>query len=810
PWFPKLIERQIWRILPEEMRLEHRRDQYGVSLLRVEQEHRAVQLRKAFRYWSLTQVRQCFFRWDNFSYKRRIKRRGAEHFRIKQLHCGLKALLEHRNRQLWMHTRIEQARQQYHKKLLVTVLLDWVFYWASWQQLYFSATQRSLNGLPSRLLRPTYFAWIKYTQVTKEMKRNRHNICIKKILEARDKLKKRVYEQWKYYVEIQRRNRQASAQQEAMVARSIELARVECEVSQMQFEDELAQHVLLDEKREIERRRAELFKFQTENIKKLRKEREIIAYRTGKKKAHQERIDAANDAAWKEIERTAIAKTRELAKAWLNTAEGKVKLNELATYVYETDPATVVANLKVDPMYANVPNCAWVCRMEVFRNKTTPPKAYYMHLEDLNKILCVNLTMKDCETICREQFIQTKVNKALATLAVKGVEEKLRFLQERSAKTIQMLFRCRQAKKYVRSLQRSVVMRRIDPSTGAVVYFNTMSRETSWTPPRLIGSAENTLPMESLTWVRRMNDEGDMFYINQETLETSWTPPNHFIMCHKCKINFVTQRHVESGERYCVSCFAECIFLEREEAKKKSSARPVPDPRKCWTKVVVQAAKCSVCKTNVAVLLCHECLGDTTCQRCFNALHSNAKLRHHTKQESLVYVQSPKETTPADPRLCNSLEVAVGVLLSLRSLSLFISSDKSIALSSFASQLIFDAISSDPFDLSLVAFEEENDWVIQTRLSVTRRPTALSSFLKFGCQVHTMLRRCVPRIPATAISRLNASQAVVMPKADEPLVVVDNFVPLPEGLAETKAQDAKQNDDRNVDIWAVVFGKPEI
>ncbi|OQR94101.1 hypothetical protein ACHHYP_01817 [Achlya hypogyna] len=80
-----------------------------------------------------------------------------------------------------------------------------------------------------------------------------------------------------------------------------------------------------------------------------------------------------------------------------------------------------------------------------------------------------------------------------------------------------------------------------------------------------------------------------------------------------------------------------------------------------------------------------------------------------------------------------------------------------------------------------------------------------------------MLRRCVPRIPPTALSRLNASQAVVRPAAiEEPLVVLEPFVPLPEGLAESPkeepvvaAADAKK-DDRNIDIWAVVFGKPEI
>ncbi|KAF0711967.1 Aste57867_4950 [Aphanomyces stellatus] len=140
--------------------------------------------------------------------------------------------------------------------------------------------------------------------------------------------------------------------------------------------------------------------------------------------------------------------------------------------------------------------------------------------------------------------------------------------------------------------------------------------------------------------------------MEQTTAETSWTPPNHYIRCTKCRLNFCTQRQTATGERFCVSCYAEMAHVEREEmraarrAAKAAGQDPnvvVPEQGKLWTRIAVVAAKCCVCKAKSAEHLCRECGGDTTCGRCFAAVHKNPKFKHHTNHESLVYADTAVE-----------------------------------------------------------------------------------------------------------------------------------------------------------------------
>ncbi|KAF0688730.1 hypothetical protein As57867_019617, partial [Aphanomyces stellatus] len=62
--------------------------------------------------------------------------------------------------------------------------------------------------------------------------------------------------------------------------------------------------------------------------------------------------------------------------------------------------------------------------------------------------------MKWCTTIASEQLIQKRINAMKVSLAARGEEERMKYVRIQSAKRIQMLFRCRQARKYVRSLLR--------------------------------------------------------------------------------------------------------------------------------------------------------------------------------------------------------------------------------------------------------------------------------------------------------------------------------------------------------------------
>ncbi|RHY35454.1 hypothetical protein DYB32_000107 [Aphanomyces invadans] len=455
---------------------------------------------------------------------------------------------------------------------------------------------------------------------------------------------------WRYFVELQKLDRMSQQRQDDMVAASVEFERYQHECLCMDREDGLAAQMRADEAAEVERARKAVFREQSRQVFQVRKIKKQEEARTALKKKREEAQSKLAEAAWIDIEQMAVAKARTSAEDWLRTPQGQTELQAAATYIYEDPPANVSKMLQNDPTYSNVPDCAWL-------------QAYFYHSERLEKVLCDELTMKAALAIASEQLIQLRINTMKVQLAQRGEEEKTKFQRNAAAKRIQMLFRCRQAKKYVRSLlrysnpttspmprgalnycRRPLVMKRIDAATGRLVYFNIQERTTSYAPPRLMGAAEGTLPVESSTWVRRVDGaSGEQFYMDMTTGETSWMPPNYYVMCTQCKMNFCTSRSTATGERFCVSCYAELAKLQRQADKAANVAGDgivqgaAGTASKPWTRIAVVPAKCCVCKVNNGEVLCHECHGDTTCSRCFTVLHKNPKLKTHTKHESLVY-----------------------------------------------------------------------------------------------------------------------------------------------------------------------------
>ncbi|RHY93436.1 hypothetical protein DYB35_000111 [Aphanomyces astaci] len=412
---------------------------------------------------------------------------------------------------------------------------------------------------------------------------------------------------------------------------------------------------------DMERARKAMFREQARQVYEVRKVKKQEEARTALKKEREHAKAQLAQAAWTDIEQMAVAKARAAAEEWLQSPQGKrsiycmyisghfncvsgqVELHAAATDIYEDPPTNVAKMLQTDSTYSNVRDCVWVCRLENIggRHAKVVIIAYFYHTQRLEKVLCDDLTMKSSVMIASEHLIQARINAMKAQLAQRGQEEQVKFKRNAAAKRIQMLFRCRQARKYVRSLLRPLVMKRIDAATGRLVYFNIQERKTSPVPPRLMGAAEATLPVESATWVRRLDaDSGDQYYMDVSTGDTSWNPPNSYVMCKKCKINFCTSRNTETGERLCVSCYAEVAQLQRQAdkaARAASSIKPDDDNKTTWTRIAVVPSKCCVCKVNNGERLCHECHGDITCARCFATLHKNPKLKHHTQHESLVY-----------------------------------------------------------------------------------------------------------------------------------------------------------------------------
>ncbi|KAF1336779.1 Heat shock protein sti1, partial [Globisporangium splendens] len=94
----------------------------------------------------------------------------------------------------------------------------------------------------------------------------------------------------------------------------------------------------------------------------------------------------------------------------------------------------------------------------------------------------------------------------------------------------------------------------------------------------------------------------------------------------------------ESGTRFCIACYAD------DEHKRRLNSQEDNNVLLTWTKLPVQPAKCIVCRNALADVVCHECRGDATCTRCFDAVHRNHPTRKtHTNRDFLINSDSGNE-----------------------------------------------------------------------------------------------------------------------------------------------------------------------
>ncbi|RHY78561.1 hypothetical protein DYB30_000038 [Aphanomyces astaci] len=634
-----LVRRLCWENLTESQREAIEKDESDMTAAFVERERLAVQHTKALTYWIHMEPRRRFMRWKQVQ-SRPFRHIGGDvmcvdvqftqdmvrlktadrHARRYKYGRGVMYLEANARRVRWMKQSLVKAMTCHTRTLALTTFDGWVCFSVGCYELY-EATISCLNVVLAK-----------------------------------------TWNGWRYFVELQKLDRMSQQRQDDMVAAAAEFQRFQHECSCMDREDALATRVKLrcgmrqGEWDDVERARKAMFREQARQVYEVRKVKKQEETRTALKKEREDAKAQLAQAAWTDIEHMAVAKARAAAEEWLQSPQGKrriycmyisghfncvsgqIELHAAATDIYEDPPTNVAKMLQTDSTYSNVPDCVWVCRLENIGGRHAK---VVIIVHRIMGLLCDDLTMKSSVVIASEHLIQARINAMKAQLAQRGQEEQAKFTRNAAAKRIQMLFRCRQARKYVRSLLRPLVMKRIDAATGRLVYFNIQERKTSPVPPRLMGAAEATLPVESATWVRRLDaDSGDQYYMDVSTGDTSWNPPNSYVMCKKCKINFCTSRNTETGERLCVSCYAEVAQLQRQAdkaARAASSIKPDDDNKSTWTRIAVVPSKCYVCKVNNGERLCHECRGDITCARCFATLHKNPKLKHHTQHESLVY-----------------------------------------------------------------------------------------------------------------------------------------------------------------------------
>jgi hypothetical protein len=397
----------------------------------------------------------------------------------------------------------------------------------------------------------------------------------------------------------------------------------EAEQVRMAGEDVLSQAVEDGQRQRDEQARRRVFQEATDRVYATRKLKRQEDERTQFKRAREERALAEMDDAWARISERVATEVRVATIAWFRSSDGQQAVEAEATVIFERDPMVVQKALLQDPQAFALPGCRWQLRLEDYGGRFAKP--FFINTETLEKFVCDELVLDNCEVIAKEVLIQRRIDDARARLRAKADEVQRERERHGAAVRIQMLFRCRHALLVARSKIRATFVKRIEPTSGDVVYFNIAKQETRRRPPRLIGSDEPLLPVESSTWVRRLDDDGTSYYLNLETGETSWTPPPHHFMCSKCRLNLATRRWNETGSRWCIVCYADGL------ARRQFGADAT------WTKLTVQPVTCVVCRHRAAEVVCHECRGDATCARCCQAVHRSAKLAAHSAMEYLVY-----------------------------------------------------------------------------------------------------------------------------------------------------------------------------
>ncbi|ETP50069.1 hypothetical protein F442_04532 [Phytophthora nicotianae P10297] len=412
---------------------------------------------------------------------------------------------------------------------------------------------------------------------------------------------------------------------------------IEAENAQMEIEDKLSAAVAAKALASAERGRRRSFIEATDRVhanRKLQKQKEErIQYKASRERAAE--LEATQ--AWTAIREQVAVEVRGTTLTWLDTRDAKDQIQTEANRIFETDAKWIRSELERDPENSAkiLPKgCLWKVFLEAPRGIVTRKltKAFYLNTVTYEKHWCDEVVLEDCQGIAREVIIQARIDEALERLKEKQNEWELQRRQNIAATRIQMMFRCRQARIVCCRIIRNSFIKRIDPRSGLIVYFNLdRPQDIRRKPPKMIGSDESLISVESSTWVYRQDTHGAGYYERLDSGESSVGPPDHYLLCTRCSVNFVTRRTTASGARYCIGCYA-CI---RATSRKEAGA--IVEEESGWTKMPVQAANCMICRNSLADFICTDCNHDATCTRCFNAIHGRlAKNKIHCSPIPLV------------------------------------------------------------------------------------------------------------------------------------------------------------------------------
>ncbi|TYZ66405.1 hypothetical protein PybrP1_002544 [[Pythium] brassicae (nom. inval.)] len=588
PELLEIVKAQRWRRLTDDMRLAFYRDLFTQANAQFQDERLRVRLEAALRLWRSREPRRRIARWKLFVADRRLVRRGDARFCAVGARKAVAALRRQRRRRQEMRTLVGVAHSQRCRSLALWAFQGWKLFVLSTRLIHASAWRRGLEHHKAVWTRKTWRALVKFFLVA-----------------------------------------DAEVRERALHRDVAEQARMRSELALLAAEDAASRATELKARELLERERQRAFQDATNRVHARRKLQQQEDTRTRSKQAREAQVRAEMDATWQRLAASVRVEVRQAALAWFATPGGAKAVAAEATRIFEQDPSAVQRALLQNPQAFALPGCRWQLQLEDYGGRFAKP--FYLNTETFEKLVCDELVLENCDAIAREVLVQRRIDAATAELARKATALARARLEHDAARRIQALFRCRHALLVARSLVRAVFVKRVDPSSGGPVYLNTRRGETRRRPPRIIGSDEPLIPVESVSWVRRCDELGTTYYARLDAREgdtepaLAWRPPSHYLLCTSCTLDFATRRWSDSGARVCVGCFAS----ELKQRKREGDAG--------WSKLPVQPANCVVCRHALADRLCHDCRGDVTCERCFRSLHATSKLSNHSRHERLHY-----------------------------------------------------------------------------------------------------------------------------------------------------------------------------
>ncbi|KAJ0393307.1 hypothetical protein P43SY_009661 [Pythium insidiosum] len=616
-----LLKSLCWRRLTDDTRLGFYRELYREALERLEAEETRCRTQLAVQLWRLREPRLRFARWKAFTAWQKLLRLGERHFSGVARRKALRRLVAHRGRRQQLRVWLQQASATYALALSRWTVGAWKVFVHSTRQLHDAAARRSQRKYHRTLVTRAWKGCVLFLRARQSAKAQ----CQARVdaFVARRQLNecRRAWADWVYFYRRRKEVRGARDRERALHDEISQAKQEAAEVALMALEDAASRALQQRERELVEAARRRAFDEAAERVYENRKLKAQEDERRRLKQEREQRLVAEMNETWARIDAKVAVEVRAATLAWFDSDDGQRAVQAEASEIFERDPVVVQKALLQNAEAFSMPGCRWQLRLEDYGGRYA--KAFYLNVETLEKHVCDELVMEDCEKIAREVLIQRRIDQARARLQAKAGEVARERQENAAALKIQMLFRCRHALLVARSRIRTSFVKRIEPATGDVVYFNLQRQEARRRPPRLIGSDEPLISVESSTWVRRLDDDGNNYYQHLVTGETSWSAPPHHALCVRCRVNFATRRWNEGGGRYCIVCYAEGL------KKHQFGAEPT------WTKISVQPLKCVVCRNSLAVVVCHECRGDATCWRDCRAVH-----RHPSRRTQKAWTRS--------------------------------------------------------------------------------------------------------------------------------------------------------------------------